>query len=166
MEKKLTNSGPLRESVDKHSIYPLFFIREEVRGQRQPTPGEHCDDTLAPECTDQTVEGHGRDIADHRAQLQTETTVGSQQGIAGDVRSHLAIAEDEVRQDRKHRFACRALDTPNSEATEADTGVMGVTCQTPTATTGRLVCQLQAKGQEKGEHAFDKRLAIVKQTKV
>jgi len=23
MEKKLTNSGPLRESVDKHSIYTL-----------------------------------------------------------------------------------------------------------------------------------------------
>src|SRR5215471_2267004 len=64
-----------------------------------------------------------------------------------------------------NRFACRALDTPNSEATEADTGVMGVTCQTPTATTGRLVCQLQAKGQEKGEHAFDKRFAIPKQLK-
>ena len=43
---------------------------------------------------------------------------------------------------------------------------MGVTCQTPTATTGRLVCQLQAKGQEKGEHAFDKRFAIPKQLKV
>jgi len=26
MEKKLTNSGPLRESVDKHSIYPLIGI--------------------------------------------------------------------------------------------------------------------------------------------
>src|SRR5215471_15422236 len=65
-----------------------------------------------------------------------------------------------------NRFACRALDTPNSEATEADTGVMGVTCQTPTATTGRLVGQLQAKGQEKGEDAFDKRFAIPKQLKV
>jgi hypothetical protein len=24
MEKKLTNSGPLRKSADKHSIYPLY----------------------------------------------------------------------------------------------------------------------------------------------
>ena len=28
--------------------------------------------------------------------------------------------------------------------------------------TGRLVFQLKAKGQEKGDHQFDKRLAIVK----
>ena len=27
MEKKLTNSGPLRESVDKHSIYFLLEMR-------------------------------------------------------------------------------------------------------------------------------------------
>ncbi len=29
MEKKLTNSGPFRESVDKHSIYPLLILQEE-----------------------------------------------------------------------------------------------------------------------------------------
>jgi hypothetical protein len=112
------------------------------------------------------VEGHGRDIADHRAQLQAETTVGGQQGIAGDLGSHPAIAEDEVGQDCEYRFACYALDTPNREPTEADTGVMGVTCQATTATTGRLVCQLQAQGQEKGEDAFDKGLAIIQQLKV
>jgi hypothetical protein len=67
-----------------------------------------------------------------------------------------------MRQDGEHRFAGRALDTPKSEPTEADTSVMGVTCQAPTATTGRLVGELQSQGQEKGEHAFDKGLAITK----
>jgi hypothetical protein len=27
MEKKLTNSGPLRESVDKHSIYTIKLMK-------------------------------------------------------------------------------------------------------------------------------------------
>ena len=71
-----------------------------------------------------------------------------------------------MRQDREHRFARRALDTPNSETTQADTGVMGVTRQAPAATTGGRVCELKAKGEEKSEDTLDKRLAIVKQTKI
>ena len=43
---------------------------------------------------------------------------------------------------------------------------MGVAGQAPAATTGRLVCELKAKGQEKGEDAFDKRLAIAQELKV
>jgi len=43
---------------------------------------------------------------------------------------------------------------------------MGVTSQAPTATTGGRVFELKAKGQEKGEHALEKRLAIVKQLNV
>jgi len=39
---------------------------------------------------------------------------------------------------------------------------MGVACQAPTSLIGRLVFQLKAKGQEKGDHPFDQRLAIVK----
>ena len=39
---------------------------------------------------------------------------------------------------------------------------MGVVCQAPASLTGHLVFQLQAKGQEKDDHQFDKRLAIVK----
>ena len=31
MEKKLTNSGPLRESADKHSIYPHFMLFAECK---------------------------------------------------------------------------------------------------------------------------------------
>ena len=43
---------------------------------------------------------------------------------------------------------------------------MGVARQAPAAATGRLVCELKAKGQEEGEDTFDKRLAIAKQLKV
>src|SRR5262249_38084028 len=116
--------------------------------------------------TDETVKRHGRDMMDHGAQLQTEAPVGGQQGIAGYRRSHVAIAEDEVGQDREHRSACGALDPPDGEPTEADTGVMGVTRQAPTATTGRLVGELKAQGQEESHDAFEKRLAVAKELKV
>ena len=43
---------------------------------------------------------------------------------------------------------------------------MGVACQTPAAATGGRVFELKAKGQEKGEHELEKRLAIVKQLNV
>jgi len=92
--------------------------------------------------------------------------MGGQQGIAGHLRAHLAVTQDEVRQDREHRFARRALDTPDGETAQPDADIMGVPCQTPAPATRRLVCELKAKGEEKGEDTFDKRLAIVKQTKV
>jgi hypothetical protein len=92
--------------------------------------------------------------------------VGGQQRITSHRRAHLAVAQDEVGEHREHRAARGALDAPDGKPTQADTGVMGVTRQAPTATTGRLVCQLKAQGQEKGEDAFDKRLAIAKQLKV
>jgi len=43
---------------------------------------------------------------------------------------------------------------------------MGVTREAPAAATGGLVYELKAKGQEKGEDAFNKRPAIAKQLKV
>ena len=81
--------------------------------------------------------------------------MGGQQGIAGDLRAHLAIAQDEVRQDGEHRFARRALDTPDGEPTQTDTDIMGVAGQAPAAATGRLVCELKAKGQDEGEDTLD-----------
>ena len=69
-------------------------------------------------------------------------------------------------EDRKDRFARRALYPPDSDSAQADTDIMGVAGQAPASLTGRLVFQLQAKGEEKGEHTFDKRLAITKQLKV
>jgi hypothetical protein len=71
-----------------------------------------------------------------------------------------------VREDREHGSACRALDTPDGETTQPDPNIMGVAGQAPAAATGRLVCELQAKGEEKGEHAFDKRLPIAQELKV
>ena len=101
-------------------------------------------------------------MVDDGTSLQTEATVGGQQRIPGHLRSHLAVAQDEVRQDREHRFAPRALDTPDGETTEADTGVMRVACLAPAAATGRFVFQLEAEGEEKSEYALEKRLAIAK----
>jgi len=105
-------------------------------------------------------------VTDHRTEFQTEPTMHRQQGITGYIRAHLAIAQDEMGQDGKHRFARRALYPPDGHPTQTDTDVMRVACQAPAAATGRLVFQLKAKGQEEGEHELEKRLAIVKQLKV
>ena len=86
-----------------------------------------------------------------------------QQRITGHLRAHLAIAQDEVRQDREHRATRGALDTPDGEPTQSDTGIMGVACETPAAATGRLVGELKAKGEEESAHELDKGLAIAKQ---
>jgi hypothetical protein len=93
----------------------VFFISQEIDRQRQPTPGQHWHHTLLPQRTDQTVEGHGGDVTDHRTQLQTEATVRRQQGIAGHLWAHLAIAQDKMRQHGEHRFAHRTLDAPDGK---------------------------------------------------
>jgi hypothetical protein len=54
----------------------VLLIGEEIDGQGQPTPGQHRHETLMAECTDQPIEGHRRDMADDRAQLQAEATMG------------------------------------------------------------------------------------------
>jgi hypothetical protein len=99
-------------------------------------------------------------------QLQTQSTMGGQEGITGDRRAHLAVSQDEVREDREHRFARGALDAPDEDSTQTDARIMRVPRQAPTAATGRLVGELKAQGQDKGEDELDKRLAIVKQAKV
>jgi hypothetical protein len=43
---------------------------------------------------------------------------------------------------------------------------MGVAGQAPAATTSRLVGELKAKGQEKGQDAFDKGFAVAKELPV
>jgi hypothetical protein len=105
-------------------------------------------------------------MPDHRAQLQTETTVCGQQDIAGHLGSHLAIAQDEVRQDGEYGFAGRALDAPDGNSIQADPGVMGVACQAPAATTGGLMFELKAKGYDEGEDTFEERLPIAQQLEV
>jgi len=73
------------------------------------------------------------------------------------------VAHDEVGKHSEHRAARGALHAPDGKPTQADTGVMGVTRQAPTATTGRLVYQLEAQGAENSENAFEKRFAIAQE---
>ena len=80
----------------------MLFIRQEIDRQRQPTPGQHRDQAVLAKGADHTIEGHGGDVTDHGAQLQTEATVRGDQGIAGHVRPHLSVAQDEVGQDGEY----------------------------------------------------------------
>jgi hypothetical protein len=105
-------------------------------------------------------------MADDCTPLQPEPTMSGQQSVAGHFRCHLAIAQDEVGQDCEHGFASGALETPDDDPAQADTDVMGMAGQAPAAATGRLLFELKATGEEKGEDEFDKRLAIVKELKV
>ena len=79
-----------------------------------------------------------------------------QQSIAGYIRMHLAIAQDEVGEDRKHRSTPRALETPDRDAAQTDPHIMRMTRQASSPIAGRLVLELEAEGQEKGEHTFNK----------
>jgi hypothetical protein len=104
-------------------------------------------------------------LIEYRAQLQTEPTMRRQYGIACHLRTHLAIAQDEVREDGEHGFAPRTLDTPDGDPTETDSEIMRVAGQAAISMTGRFVFQLKAKGHDEGEDTFEKRLAIPKQLK-
>ena len=73
---------------------------------------------------------------------------------------------NEVGQDGEHRMTRRTLEPPDGEPTQPDTEIMRVARETPAATAGRLVCELEAEGQDEGEHALHKRLAIAKELKV
>ena len=144
----------------------VLLVGQEIGRQRETTPGQHRHQAVVAQRTDQTVEGHGRDMPDHRAQLQTEATVGGQQGIAGHLRSHLAIAQDEVGQHGEHRFARGTLETPDGDPTQTDTHIMRVARQASAPATGRFVLELEAEDQEESEHTFDKRLAVFHQAEV
>ena len=89
--------------------------------------------------------------------------MSSDQGIAGHVRPHRAVAQDEVRQDGEDRLAGGALDAPDSEPSQANTDLMGVARQASPSATGRLVLELKAKRQHEGEDTLEKGLAITKQ---
>ena len=89
-----------------------------------------------------------------------------QQGIAGHLGSHLAIAQDEVGEDGEHRATPGALDPPDSDSTEPDTEVVRMAGQAPTSLTRRLVFELKAQGQDKSHHQFHKGLAVAKQLHV
>jgi hypothetical protein len=52
------------------------FIGQDIDRQRQSTPSQHGHQALLPQRTDPAIEGHGRDVTDHRAPCQTESAVG------------------------------------------------------------------------------------------
>ncbi len=144
----------------------VLLIGEDIDGQWHATSGQHAHQALVTQRTYQAIERHGGDMIEDRAQFQTEAAVCRPQGIAGHVRSHLTITQDEVRQHGEHRAACGALKTPDGDATQTDPRVMGVTREAPAAATGGLVEELKPQGQEKGEDAFDERLPVTKKVKV
>src|SRR5215510_11511033 len=64
-------------------------------------------------------------MVEDRAPLQTEAAVRSQQGIAGQLRSHLAVAQDPMRQHSEHGSARGTLQTPDGETAQPDPGILG-----------------------------------------
>jgi hypothetical protein len=66
-----------------------------------------------------------------------------------------------VRQDGEYRLAHGALDTPDGEPTQAETGIVGVARQAATLAAAGLVYELEAKRKDEGEDELDKRLGVV-----
>ena len=65
-----------------------------------------------------------------------------------------------------NRFARGALDPPDREATQPNTGIVGVAGQAPALAAAGLVYELKAEREEKREHELDKRLGVTKELKV
>jgi hypothetical protein len=65
-------------------------------------------------------------MTDGGASLQTETTMGGQQGVASRFGAHAAIAKDELGEHGKDRPASGALNAPNGETAETHTNIMGM----------------------------------------
>jgi hypothetical protein len=92
--------------------------------------------------------------------------MGGQQGIAGDFGSHLAVTQDEVRQDREHGCARGALDTPDREPTQPDTGIVRVPRQAVPCVAAGFVEELKADREKEGEDELDKRFGVGYEGKV
>lgn len=143
----------------------VLFLSHEIRRQRQTTPCQHRNSTLLAEGADETIKGHGGDMADDRAPLQTEPSMHPEQGCFGCVRTHGAIAQDKVGEDREHRATRSTLDAPERHPRQTDTDRMRVARQTSSAATGGLVFQLKAEGEDESRHRCDKGLAVGKELK-
>ena len=53
----------------------VLLIGQEIDRQRQPTPGQYGDETLAAKRADEAIEGHGGDMVEDGTQLQTEAAM-------------------------------------------------------------------------------------------
>jgi hypothetical protein len=65
-----------------------------------------------------------------------------------------------------NRFTGRALDTPDGETTQPETGIVGVAGQAPALAAAGLVEELKAEREEKREHELDKCLGVTEELKV
>ena len=74
--------------------------------------------------------------------------MGGQESITRDLRAHLAIAQDEMRQHGEHRMTCRALEPPDGHPTQAHAEIMRVARQASATVTRGLVFELKAEGQD------------------
>src|SRR5436190_2074388 len=104
----------------------MLLIGEKIDGQWQATPGQHAHQALLPQRTHQTIEGHRGDMIEDRAPLQTQATVCGQQRVASRFRSHLAVAQDEVREHSEYRFIRRALYPPDGDPAPIEADIVRV----------------------------------------
>ena len=84
--------------------------------------------------------------------------MSGQQGISGRLGSHRAVPQDAMGQHGKHGLTIRALNAPDGETTQPDTGIVGVAGQAPALAAAGLVEELKAEREEKREHELDKDL--------
>jgi hypothetical protein len=89
--------------------------------------------------------------------------MGSDEGLAGDIGSHLAITQEQLGKHGKDGAASGALHTPEGETAEANTSIMGVASQSTAAVTARFRVELKAQREDEGQDELDERLAIMKQ---
>ena len=64
--------------------FAVFFIDQDIGRQWQVTCEPHADQAMLAQGAEQAIEGHGRDVADGCAPLQTEATMGGDQGLTRD----------------------------------------------------------------------------------
>src|SRR5262245_2233171 len=71
-----------------------------------------------------------------------------------------------MRQHGEYRFARRTLDPPDGDPIRPAPDIMGVAGETTPTVTQSLVGDWTAQGEKKGQHTFDKGLAIAQELKV
>jgi hypothetical protein len=76
------------------------------------------------------------------------------------------IPEDEVGEDREHGCARGALDTPDREPTQPDTGIVRVARQAAPCVAAGFVEELKAEREKEGEDELDKRFGVGYEGKV
>jgi hypothetical protein len=86
--------------------------------------------------------------------------MGSHHGIVGDLSFEPAISQDERRQDGKDRFALRPLKPPDHQTTKPNTGRVGMARQSISPRAPRVMLELEANGQDKGDHQINAGFAL------